>query len=54
MAVDAFRQKAFASALASACERSPAAFRFHSSAKAMLALASPLGWLIRAFHKTEV
>jgi hypothetical protein len=51
MSVNAFRQQAFAAALAPPREGGAAALGPHTGAKAMLALARSLRWLISAFHK---
>jgi hypothetical protein len=53
MAVDAFRQKTFATALATAREGGASAFRPHARSKTVLALACSFRWLISAFHKAE-
>ena len=53
MKFDAFWEQAFAPALAATRERGAAAFAFHARAETVLAFARALGWLIRAFHKTE-
>ena len=53
VAIDAFRQKSLASALATAREGGASAFRPHAGAKTVLLLARSFGWLISAFHKTE-
>jgi len=53
MAIDAFRQQAFASALATAGECGASAFRPHPRPKTVLALACSLGWLKSAFHRAE-
>jgi hypothetical protein len=50
MPVNAFRQQTFATALPPACERGATALSPHTGAKAVLAFARPLGWLIGAFH----
>src|SRR4029077_5296500 len=53
MTLDTFRQQAFASALTATRERGASAFCPHTRPKTVLLLASPFGWLISAFHKTE-
>ena len=53
MLIHAFWQQSFPSALAPAGERGASAFGFHACAKAMLTFAGALGWLVRAFHKSE-
>lgn len=53
MPVNAFRQQTFATALPPARERGATALSPHTSAKAMLAFARSLGWLISAFHKPK-
>jgi len=53
MAVDAFRQKTFATALATARKGGASAFRPHPRPKTVLALACSFRWLISAFHKAE-
>ena len=53
MAIDAFRQQAFATALTASRKRGASTFGPHPRAKTVLTLACPLGWLISAFHKTE-
>src|SRR6266436_3160629 len=50
--VNAFRQQTFTTALPPTCEGGATAFGPHTSAKAVLAFARSLGWLIGAFHKT--
>jgi hypothetical protein len=52
--VNAFRQQTFATALPPTCEGGATAFGPHTSAKAVLAFARSLGWLIGAFHKTVI
>jgi len=49
--VNALWKQAFATALAPAREGGATAFGSHPGAKAMLAFARSLGWLISAFHK---
>jgi len=51
--LNAFRQEPLAASLPSARERGAAAFCFHARAKAMLAFACALRWLVSPFHKTE-
>ena len=53
VAIDAFRQKSLASALATAREGGASAFRPHAGPKTVLLLARSFGWLISAFHKAE-
>jgi hypothetical protein len=53
MAIDAFGQKTFATALAAAREGGASAFRPHARPKTVLALACSFRWLISAFHKAE-
>jgi len=53
MSFDAFRQQALAAALPPPGERGPSGFRFHAGTKSVLAFSRALGWLVRAFHKTE-
>jgi len=53
MTLDAFRQKSFASALATTREGGASAFRPHARPKTVLLLARSFGWLISAFHKAE-
>jgi hypothetical protein len=50
MHLDAFRQETLAPALAPTRENGAAALCFHARAKAVLALAGSLGWLVSAFH----
>jgi hypothetical protein len=50
---DAFWQQTFATALAPARQRSASGFGLHARTETVLLLAGALGWLIRAFHKTE-
>jgi hypothetical protein len=54
MDLNAFRQKAFASALAPARECGPAAFRFHTRAKAVLAFTGSFRWLVSPFHSKNL
>jgi hypothetical protein len=54
MDLNAFRQKALASALPPARECGPAAFRFHTRAKAVLAFARSLGCLVSALHSENL
>ena len=51
--LDAFRQKSFPSALTPAREGGASALGPHPGAKTVLLLASSLGWLVSAFHKTK-
>jgi hypothetical protein len=51
--LNAFRQEPLAASLPSARERGAASFCFHARAKAMLAFACALRWLVSPFHKTE-
>jgi hypothetical protein len=51
MSVNAFWKQAFATALAPARKSGAAAFGLHTRAKAVLAFARSLGWLISAFHE---
>jgi hypothetical protein len=51
--LNAFRQEPLAATLPPARKRGTAAFCLHARAKAMLALARSLGWLVSPFHKTE-
>ncbi len=53
VALDAFRQKPLATALASAGEGGATAFGAHAGAKTVLAFAGSLGCLVSSFHKTE-
>ena len=53
MALDAFRQKPFASTLTTTRESGASAFRPHARPKTVLLLARSFGWLISAFHKAE-
>jgi hypothetical protein len=53
VSVNAFWKQAFATALAPARKSGATAFGLHTSAKAVLAFARSLGWLIGAFHKTD-
>ena len=53
MPLDAFREQAFAPALSAPCEDRAPAFGAHAGAKTMLTLASSLGRLIGALHKTK-
>jgi hypothetical protein len=53
MSLDAFWQQSFPSALAPASEGGSSALGFHACAKAVLTFAGALGWLVRAFHKSE-
>lgn len=50
MDFDTLRKKALASALTTAVQYLAAVFGFHTSAKAKLLLAGPLGRLVGAFH----
>jgi hypothetical protein len=50
MNFDAFRQKPFAAALATACEGGATAFRAHPRAKTVLVFASAFRALECAFH----
>ncbi len=50
--VNAFREQAFAAALAAARESGATAFGPHPGTETVLAFPRSLGWLIRAFHKT--
>jgi hypothetical protein len=52
MSLDAFREKAFATALSPACEGRAPAFGTHPGTETVLTFACSLGWLVRAFHKT--
>ena len=54
MSFDALWEQPFAAALSAARQRGAAPFRFHAGAKTMLAFTRSLGWLISAFHKTEI
>jgi len=49
--VNAFRQQTFPTALPPPREGGATAFGLHTSAKAVLAFARSLGWLISAFHE---
>ena len=49
--VNAFRQQTFPTALPPPREGGATAFGLHTSAKAVLAFARSLGWLIGAFHE---
>lgn len=49
---NALREQAFAAALAAARQSGATAFGPHPGTETVLALPRPLGWLIRAFHKT--
>ena len=51
--LNAFRQEPLAATLPAARERGTAAFCLHARAKAMLALARSLRWLVSPFHETE-
>jgi len=53
MAIDAFWQQTFASALATTGEGGSPAFGPHARAKTVLLLARSFRWLISAFHKAE-
>jgi hypothetical protein len=53
MTLDALGQKAFASALTTARERSASALGPHPRSKTVLTFAGPFRWLISAFHKAE-
>jgi hypothetical protein len=53
MPLDAFRKQALAATLPPPRERGASGFRLHAGAKSMLLFSCALGWLIRAFHKTE-
>jgi hypothetical protein len=53
VATDAFRQKPFASALATTREGGASAFRPHPRSKTVLLLARSFGSLKSAFHKAE-
>ena len=50
VALDAFREQTFATALAPAREGGATAFRLHARAKTMLTFARALGRLVGAFH----
>jgi hypothetical protein len=52
MQLGAFREQAFAAALATARKSRPAASCFHAGPKTMLAFACSFGGLVSAFHKT--
>jgi hypothetical protein len=52
MQLHAFREQAFAAALATARKSRPAAFCFHAGTKTMLLFACSFGGLVSAFHKT--
>jgi hypothetical protein len=54
MLFHAFREQAFAAALATARKNRAAASCFHAGPKTMLALACSLGGLVSAFHKTGI
>jgi len=51
--IDAFRQQAFASPLATTRERGASTFCPHPRPKTVLALACSLRWLKSAFHRAE-
>jgi len=51
--VNAFRQQTFPASLPPPCKRGATAFGPHASAKAVLAFARSLGWLIGTFHKNN-
>jgi len=51
--VNAFPQQTLPTALAPPREGGATAFGSHTRAKAVLAFARSLGWLIGAFHKTD-
>ena len=51
--LNAFGQQTFATALAPAREDGATALSPHTSAKAMLAFARSLGWLISSLHKAQ-
>jgi len=51
--IDAFRQQAFASALATTRECGASTLCPHPRPKTVLALARSLGWLKSAFHRAE-
>jgi hypothetical protein len=53
MPVNAFREQAFATTLAPASENGATAPGPHTSAKAVLAFARSLGWLISALHRAQ-
>ena len=53
MPLDAFRKQSLAAPLSASCEDRAPAFGSHSGAKTMLTLASSLGRLIGALHKTK-
>jgi hypothetical protein len=53
MQLHAFREQAFAAALATARKSRAAASCFHAGPKTMLAFACSFGGLVSAFHKTE-
>jgi hypothetical protein len=52
--VNSLWKQAFATALAPACKRGPAAFGSHTRAKTVLAFTRTLRWLISAFHNREL
>jgi hypothetical protein len=53
MPLDAFREQAFAAALAPAGEYRATSFGPHPGTKAVLTFACSLGWLVRALHRPE-
>jgi len=53
VAIDAFRQQTFASALATPRECGASTLCPHPRPKPVLALACSLGWLKSAFHRAE-
>jgi len=53
VAIDAFRQQAFASPLATTRERGASSLCPHPRPKTVLALARSLRWLKSAFHRAE-
>jgi len=52
MLFDAFRQQAFAPALAPAGEGGASPFCFHAGTKTVLLFTCAFGWLESAFHRT--
>jgi hypothetical protein len=52
MNLDAFREQAFAAALAPARQGRTTAFGTHPGTETVLTFACSLGWLVSAFHKT--
>ena len=53
MALNAFWQQPFPSALTPACEGGATALCLHARAKTVLLFSGAFGWLVSAFHKSK-